>query len=251
MTENCCYSHVTLKENIKIGYVGQALPQCDVRLGDSNEIQIKHIGLMKGYYNEPEKTMEAFTGDGFLKTGDEGFIDEEGFLKITGRIKDLFKTAKGKYVAPSPIEMKISTNTLVDQVCVIGSGLPQPMALLTLSETGRKISTEELHTELKNMLKNINGSLDAHEKIYKIIVLKEQWLVENNLLTPSLKIKRNEIEKRYAAFYEEWFDTGGSIIIVNEQQRGFSDITSGKNRYNSIYQATSSYYASHFQVYYL
>jgi long-subunit acyl-CoA synthetase (AMP-forming) len=139
--------------------------------------------------------MEAFTGDGFLKTGDEGFIDEEGFLKITGRIKDLFKTAKGKYVAPSPIEMKFSTNAMVDQVCVIGSGLPQPMALLTLSETGRKRSTEELRTELKNMLMDINSSLDSHEKVYKIIVLGEQWLVENNLLTPSLKIKRNEIEK--------------------------------------------------------
>jgi long-chain acyl-CoA synthetase len=218
MTENCCYSHVTLRESVKIGFVGQALPNCEVRLGDSNEIQVKHKALMKGYYNEPEKTMEAFTGDGFLKTGDEGFIDEEGFLKITGRIKDLFKTAKGKYVAPSPIEKKISTNAIVDQVCVIGSGLPQPLALLTLSETGRKRSTEELIAELKNVLKDINSLLDAHEKVYKIIVMKEQWLVENNLLTPSLKIKRNEIEKRYAAFYEEWFDTDGSIIMGNEYQ---------------------------------
>jgi long-chain acyl-CoA synthetase len=130
----------------------------------------------------------------------------------------LFKTAKGKYVAPSPIEMKVSTNSMVDQVCVIGSGLPQPMALLTLSETGRKRSAEELHVDLKNMLVEVNSSLDAHEKIYKIIVLKEQWLVENNLLTPSLKIKRNEIEKRYAAFYEKWFDTAGSIIMVDERQ---------------------------------
>jgi len=219
MTENCCYSHVTLKENIKIGYVGQALPHCDVRLGDSNEIQVKHKGLMKGYYKEPEKTMEAFTEDGFLKTGDEGFMDEHGFLKITGRIKDLFKTAKGKYVAPSPIEMKVSTNTMVDQVCVIGSGLPQPMALVTLSEAGRKRSIEELQTEFKNMLKEVNSSLDAHEKVYKVIVLKEQWLVENNLLTPSLKIKRNEIEKRYTAFYEKWFDTAGSIIIVDKKQQ--------------------------------
>ncbi len=218
MTENCCYSHVTLKESIKIGYVGQALPHCDVRLGDNNEIQIKHKGLMKGYYNEPEKTMEAFTGDGFLKTGDEGFIDQEGFLKITGRIKDLFKTAKGKYVAPSPIEMMFSTNAIVDQVCVVGSGLPQPMVLLTLSETGRKRSKEELHTELTNIHKHINSLLDPHEKVYKIIVLREQWLVENNLLTPSLKIKRNEIEKRYAPFYMKWNDLGGSIIGVNENQ---------------------------------
>ena len=173
---------------------------------------------MKGYYNEPEKTLEAFTEDGFLKTGDEGFIDQEGFLKITGRIKDLFKTAKGKYVAPSPIEMMFSTNAIVEQVCVIGSGLPQPMALLTLSETGRKRSTQELQTELTNILRHINSSLDPHEKVYKIIVLREHWLVENNLLTPSLKIKRNEIEKRYAPFCTEWNDMGGSIIVVKESQ---------------------------------
>ena len=116
------------------------------------------------------------------------------------------------------IEMRFSINAIVDQVCVIGSGLPQPMALLTLSETGRKRSTEELHTELKNMLKDINSSLDPHEKVFKIIVLREQWLVENNLLTASLKIKRNKIEKRYAAFYEEWFETNGSIVLVDEQQ---------------------------------
>src|SRR4029078_10161163 len=101
-------------DNIKIGFVGQPLPFCEVRLGESNEIQMRHSALMRGYYKEPEKTIEVFTDDGFLKTGDEGFIDEEGFLKITGRIKDIFKTAKGKYVAPSPIEIKLSANALVE-----------------------------------------------------------------------------------------------------------------------------------------
>jgi long-chain acyl-CoA synthetase len=218
MTENCCYSHVTLKDRIKIGFVGQPLPHCEVRLGESNEIQVRHQAIMKGYYKDRDKTLEAFTEDGFLKTGDEGFIDEEGFLKITGRIKDLFKTAKGKYIAPSAIEMKFSTNPVVDQVCVVGSGLPQPMALLTLSEAGRKRSIEELQAELKTMLKEINSSLDSHEKMSKIIVVKEHWLVENNLLTPSLKIKRNQIEKRYAPFYAEWNDAQGSVIIVDGKQ---------------------------------
>jgi long-chain acyl-CoA synthetase len=213
MTENCCYSHVTLKENIKIGFVGQPLPLCEVRLGESNEIQMRHRALMLGYYKEPEKSMEVFTDDGFLKTGDEGFIDEEGFLKITGRIKDLFKTAKGKYVAPSPIEMKISANDIVEQVCVVGSGLAQPMAIVTLSETGRRKSAEEISALLKGTLQGTNESLDAHEKMKKIIIVKEPWLVENNLLTPSLKIKRNEIEKRYAARYEEWYDLSGSVNI--------------------------------------
>ena len=218
MTENCCYSHVTLRKNIKIGFVGQALQHCDVRLGESNEIQIKHKGLMKGYFNEPGKTKEAFTQDGYLRTGDEGFIDEEGFLKITGRIKDLFKTAKGKYVSPSSIEMKFATNDIVDQVCVVGSGLPQPMALINLSESARKRNSEELNAELKNIIKQVNSSLDSHERLFKIVVLKEQWLVENNLLTPSLKIKRNEIERRYAVSYDEWFDSAGSVVFVNQKQ---------------------------------
>jgi long-chain acyl-CoA synthetase len=107
MTENCCYSHVTLRDKIKIGWVGQPLPHCTVRLDENKEILIRHEGLMKGYYKEPALTKDAFTADGFLRTGDEGIIDEEGFLKITGRAKDPFKTSKGKYVSPSSIEMKL------------------------------------------------------------------------------------------------------------------------------------------------
>jgi len=206
MTENCCYSHVTLKNKIKIGFVGQPLPQCEVRLGEKNEIEIKHKALMTGYYKESDMTKEALTTDGFLKTGDEGYIDEEGFLKITGRIKDLFKTAKGKYVAPSPIEMKFAGNSDLEQVCVVGSGLPQPMALITLSEKGKKRKKDEINEGLKNTLQLINTVLDAHEKVYKILILQEEWTIENHLLTPSFKIKRNEIEKKYAAFYQEWYD---------------------------------------------
>jgi len=206
MTENCCYSHVTLKNKIKIGFVGQPLPQCEVRLGEKNEIEIKHKALMTGYYKENDMTKEALTTDGFLKTGDEGYIDEEGFLKITGRIKDLFKTAKGKYVAPSPIEMKFAGNSDLEQVCVVGSGVPQPIALITLSEKGKKRKKDEINEGLKNTLQLVNTDLDAHEKVYKILILQEEWTIENHLLTPSFKIKRNEIEKKYAAFYQEWYD---------------------------------------------
>jgi long-chain acyl-CoA synthetase len=136
-------------------------------------------------------------------------------LKITGRIKDLFKTAKGKYVAPSPIEMKFSSNAVIEQVCVVGSGLPQPIALITLSEMGRKKSAEELVSELKNILQHVNSSLDAHEKVSKIIVLNEEWSIENNLMTASLKIKRNELEKRYAEYYEVWDGLNGPVNMVN------------------------------------
>lgn len=215
MTENCCYSHVTLHNNIKIGFVGQPLPHCNVRLGEKNEIQIKHQALMVGYYKEAEMSKEVFTADGFLKTGDEGYIDEEGFLKITGRVKDLFKTSKGKYVAPSPIEMKFSGNIFIEQVCVVGSGLPQPIALITLTEKGKRKTAEEIDVFLKDTLFQINTTLDAHEKLYKIVILPDEWTVENNLLTPSFKIKRNEIEKRYFLLYQEWYNEKGMVSRQN------------------------------------
>ena len=212
MTENCCYSHVTLNNNIKIGFVGQPLPGCEVRLGNHDEIEIRHHALMKGYYKEPGLSDETFTADGFLKTGDEGSIDDEGFLKITGRVKDIFKTAKGKYVAPSPIEMKFTGNMDLEQVCIVGSGLPQPIALITLSAIGKNRNNEEMDERFNTMRLKINTSLDDHEKISKIVVLAEEWTVENNLLTPSFKIKRNAIEKKYAINYETWYSAKGLVI---------------------------------------
>ncbi len=215
MTENCCYSHVTLNKKIKIGYVGQPLPHCEVNLGENNEIQIKHEALMAGYYKDTEMTRSAFTDEGFLKTGDEGYIDEENFLKITGRVKDIFKTAKGKYVAPSPIEMKFSINHDLEQVCVVGSGLPQPIALITLSEKGRTRKAEVINDNVKETLNNINATLDGHEKIDKVVVLQDEWTIENNLLTPSFKIKRNEIEKKYTEFYASWLNSKGDVTWQN------------------------------------
>lgn len=215
MTENCCYSHVSLNNHIKIGYVGQPLPKCEVKLGENNEILTRHEGLMTGYYKEPLMTKESFTADGFLKTGDEGYIDSEGFLKITGRVKDLFKTAKGKYVAPSPIEMKISGSSDVEQVCVVGTGLAQPIALVTLSESGKKKSEEELKISLEECLKYINPTLDLHEQLDKLIMVKGEWTVENEMLTPSMKIKRNFVEKKYSIHYEKWEKMKG--IVVREQ----------------------------------
>lgn len=215
MTENCCYSHVTLHDKIKIGYVGQPLPLCEVRLGIDNEIQIKHPALMYGYYKEAIMTKEAFTADGFLKTGDEGYIDENDFLKITGRVKDMFKTSKGKYVSPSPIEMKISGDSNIGQVCVVGTGLPQPIALITISEKTKRKTKEEIGFALKESITNINKNLDSHEKVYRIVILQDEWTVENNLLTPSFKIKRNEIEKKYTPCYQEWYNCKSVIAWQN------------------------------------
>jgi long-chain acyl-CoA synthetase len=212
MTENCCYSHVTLPDNIKIGYVGPPLPGVKVKLSDEDEIQIKHAGLMTGYNKEPELSAEAFTEDGYLRTGDKGEIDSEGFLKITGRLKELFKTSKGKYVAPSPIELKLCGDTIIEQVCLVGSGLPQPIALTVLSQEAGKMSREEINLKLKSLLSRVNNELDHHEQVKKIINVKDEWTVENNILTPSMKIKRNALEKLYSGKYSDWYQQKETIL---------------------------------------
>ena len=211
MTENCCYSHVTLNDQIKFGYVGKALPHCDVKLSDDKEILIKHVALMDGYYKEEKQTNETIV-DGWLHTGDEGYIDEQGYLKITGRVKDLFKTSKAKYVAPAPIEMKLSANKNIEQVCVVGSGLPQPIALITLSEYGKGRTRKDVADSLCKTVKIVNPKFNSHEHIKKIVILEKEWTIENNLLTPSMKIKRKEVESLYQDKYVEWYESDDSII---------------------------------------
>jgi len=211
MTENTCYSHVSFRDKIKIGSVGQALPLCDVKLSEKKEILIKHDALMDGYYKDEDQTNETIK-DGWLYTGDEGEIDSEGFLKITGRVKDIFKTSKGKYVAPSPIELKLSANKNIEQVCVVGTEIPQPIALVVLSDRGKNKTTEDLISSLEKTLEVVNPKLETHEKIHNIIIVKEEWTIENNLLTPTMKIKRNAIEKIYKNSYPSWYERDRIIL---------------------------------------
>ena len=211
MTENCCYSHVTLKDHIKIGCVGKALPRCQVKLSEQNEILIKHDALMLGYYKEEKMSAETIK-DGWLYTGDEGSIDLDGFLKITGRVKDLFKSSKGKYVAPSPIEMKLSANKNIENVCVVGDGLPQPIALVVLSEYGKGRSKEDVTISLAKTLSVVNPKLDNHEKVKRLVVLQDKWTIENKFLTPTMKVKRNYVEKMHKKNYEFWYEKDEYVI---------------------------------------
>ena len=211
MTENFAYSHLNLPNKQKFGFVGQAMPGVDVRLSEDGEIQVKNECLMNGYYKEPEMTDEVFA-DGFLRTGDQGDIDDHGYLKITGRVKDLFKTGKGKYVVPSPIELKISKSSLIEQVCVAGNGLPQPIVLINLSEEGKKLPKAEVNQELQNLMAEVNTTIDHHERPEKFIIVREDWSVENNILTPTMKIKRNLVEKTYQENFEGWYNTSSKVV---------------------------------------
>jgi long-chain acyl-CoA synthetase len=213
MTENTGYSHGDHGSTIHIGTVGRAWPDVLCKLAENGEILIKHEGLMQGYYKQEKETEEVFTADGFLKTGDLGHIDEKGYLTIIGRTKDQFKTDKAKYISPAPIENSMLINSALDHCCIVGEGLPQPIGIVTLSELGKSMSKERLTESIDATRKNVNDLLEHYEKVIKIIVLPTSWTIANGLLTPSLKVKRNEIEKIYKIYYSQWYQQTDTIIF--------------------------------------
>ncbi len=213
MTEDCCVSHFNTPQNNKLGTVGKTLYNVKAKLSAEGEICIKNSCLMKGYYKNLEETSKNFDEKGYLKTGDIGEYDHDGFLTITGRVKDQFKTDKGKYISPSHIELLLSNNTNIEQICVVGTGIPQPIALITLSELGKLKTKEELSVSLIQTVKNINTTLEKHEQLEKVVIMKEDWTLANGLTTPSLKVKRNSIEKIHQQYYKSWFETSEFIIF--------------------------------------
>ena len=203
MTENSAYSIINLPFNAnKIGSVGRPIEGCLVRRSETGELMVKSPGLMNGYYLQEEATAAAFDDEGFFYTGDLCEIDEDGYINITGRVKDNFKTSKGKYVAPVPIERKLAQNSHIELVCVIGSGLPHPVALVQLSEGAALQPREEVRTSLKETLDSVNPHLESHEHVDAVIVVSHQWTIENDVLTPTLKIKRHVLEKTFCAKVE-------------------------------------------------
>ncbi len=211
MTENSALSHANRVGHHKFGTVGQTYENVEVRLSAENEVQVKSDASMLGYYKEPQLTAESFE-DGFLKTGDEGSIDENGYLTITGRIKDQFKTSKGKYIMPAPIETKLLEHPLISQACVVGSGMTSAFVLCTLAPTDQ--ASEGLESDLSNFLDQVNSRLDHHERLSKMVICKEEWSIPNGLLTPTLKIKRKSIESYYGNNYDEWLKEEKKVIFV-------------------------------------
>jgi long-chain acyl-CoA synthetase len=211
MTENLAYSHINLNE-VRFGSVGKAWPDVSVRISEEGEIQMKHPGIMTGYNREPELTAAVFTSDGFLKTGDKGEVDNDGFLFITGRIKDQFKTDKAKFVDPAPIELKLLTNADIEQVCVVGSGIPQPIALAVLSATAKNKSREHIMESISRTLNLVNPHLESYERIKSTVILSGDWTIENGLMTPTMKVKRNEVEKIHFQKYPEWYKKDQVVI---------------------------------------
>lgn len=213
MTEDCVISHLNLPGSNKIGAVGKTTHGAIAKLSPEGEICVKNDSLMLGYYKLPEETAKVFDKDGYLKTGDVGEYDHDGYLYITGRAKDQFKTDKGKYISPAPIELDLGKNPDIGQVCVVGMGIPQPIMLVILSESGQRKSRELVSESLLNSILQINPTLEKHEKIEKAVVMKEDWTIENGLLTPTLKIKRSRVEKIHMPMYKSWFDSEQRVIF--------------------------------------
>ena len=214
MTENCAVSTL-LNDKVtnKPGSVGIAQPLVELKIDpESSEILMRGPFVMKGYYKQPELTDEVLK-DGWLHTGDQGHIDKDGYLFITGRVKDLFKTSKGKYIEPLILESYFADITDFEQICVVGLGLPQPLCLGVLSEVGLAKSNEALETELSKRLEKVNQEVPGYKRIATMIIVKEPWTVENGLTTPTLKIKRNQVDKKYEKNYKAWHDHKASVLF--------------------------------------
>lgn len=197
MTENFAYGTFNRPGQVRFGTVGRPMPFLEMRLADSGEVLFRSPTLMQGYYREASLSAQALEG-GWLHTGDKGEVDADGYLRITGRVKDIFKTSKGKYVAPMPIENEIAKNTWVEQVCLMGSNLDQPLALIDLSPAARAQARERVAADLAATLQQVNAGLAPHERLSHLLLVGDSWTVDNGSLTPTLKIRRNVLEARYA-----------------------------------------------------
>ncbi len=216
MTEDFCYSHSSVPGNVRVGYVGEPYAGVEVRISDEGEILIKSPGAMLGYYKQPELTAAAFTEDGFFRTGDRGERDAQGRLRITGRVKELFKTSKGKYVAPAPIETKLQAHPEVEMACVAGAGQPQPYALLMLSAEARARAAnggrEAMGREMARLIEQVNAEVAHHERLSFGTIVKDEWQIENDFLTPTMKIKRAAIEDAYGPRVDAWYAEKQPVI---------------------------------------
>ena len=213
MTENLGLNSLTPRHKIKLGTVGRVHDQCTTRIdSETGEIQMKANYNCLGYYKNQEQTDALFDGP-WLKTGDMGQLDSENYLSIVGRVKDNFKTAKGQYVSPAPIENALSLHEYVEVACVVGVNLPQPLGLVQLSPQALNLSKQELTESLHQLLTDINPMFKKYEYLKKLIILQEPWTVENACLTPTLKIRRMQIEKNVEARMEEWYHDKPTIIF--------------------------------------
>ncbi len=219
LTETSPVITSNIPTQVKLGTVGKPIRNVKIRIAADGEIEASGANIMLGYYNKPQATIDTFSPDGWFRTGDIGEIDEEGFLKITDRKKELFKTSGGKYIAPSPIEQMIKGSRFVNQVVLVGNGRKFAAALIVPNfeqlESYAKLENLHLKTQsdfcrslkiielLEKEINSLTEKLSRYEKVKKIALLENELTVESGELTPTLKVKRRIVDEKYAKLIDE------------------------------------------------
>lgn len=215
MTENVGYSHLGRPKRYREGWVGLPNPGVECRLSDAGELLVRSPAVMQGYYKDPEKTAAALDADGFLHTGDLVEMDNEGFVRVLGRLQDALVTSESQRVMPVPIELRLQEHPLIDQACILGNNLPLPLGLLRLKATVKveqEKQREQLERELLDLLERINQSLPRRSRLSCLVVVSDPWRIEQGFLTPTLKLRRSVIEAAYASRLGIWSVSGSPIV---------------------------------------
>ena len=228
LTETTAPATIGRPSNVKIGKVGYALPGTSVRIADDGEVLLGGFNLLRGYWRNPEATAQAIT-DGWFHSGDIGELDEDGFLQITGRKKELLVTAGGKNVAPAPMEDPLRANPLIGQAVVIGDQQPFIAAIISLDSEmlpiwlannggDKNMSVAEASKsklvvdEIQRAVDSVNASVSKAESIRKFVIIQSELTEESGHLTPSLKIKRAQVLKDFSPVVDEIYGTGPSTV---------------------------------------
>ncbi|NVJ70440.1 MAG: AMP-binding protein [Alphaproteobacteria bacterium] len=196
--------------------VGRPPEGVEVRITEEGELIARSPGCSLGYYKMPEKTAETFR-DGWVYTGDRAELDEDGFVILKGRVKETFKTAKGKYVAPMPIEAKFLESNLLDQACLLGHGMPQTLLLLVVAETAADVAKEEIEAHVRERVAEINAGLERHAQVGAVLMAPEAWTIENGILTHTMKVRRDRVLDQFGDVIDRTAQTmGGDAVLTVE-----------------------------------
>ncbi|SDS42086.1 Long-chain acyl-CoA synthetase (AMP-forming) [Halopseudomonas litoralis] len=212
LTENCGYSHVGRPGRLRPGWCGLPNPGVECRLDENQEVLVRSQANMLGYYRDPERTARMLDEQGFLRTGDRGEIDQDGFLRLSGRITDLFHTADGRQIIPQPVEHRLLAHGFVQHACVLGEGLPLSLALITLTEPGREAARHEVERELESLLHALNEPLPRAGRLGCLVVVSDDWSADNGYVTGTMQLRRGVIGARYHEWLGDWSVRGTTIV---------------------------------------
>jgi long-chain acyl-CoA synthetase len=215
LSETSGASHINTPDDFRLGTVGKPIKGTEQRIAEDGEILIRSAAVFRGYLNKPEATAEVLASDGWFHTGDIGEIDEDGFLRITDRKKNLLITAGGKNVAPANIETLLKREPLVSQALVVGDRQPFLTALITLNPDAKQgLSDEEIQRRLDALVDETNTQIPRYEQIKKYRIVPREFSIEEEEMTPTMKLKRRVILENWGHLVEEMYSEAGEAVGV-------------------------------------